>query len=151
MIFLPDLDCVGRGVMISETSESSFSSSSSRLRLMPRLLDAPALLPLGLPPLLPRVPPRPRPRPRPEPRVEGTGVLVMRDASPVSGVSTLILGFLVVPRALLAPALTPLMDLLGGVVYCCGATSMGAGAGNCDTSGGRGLTIGGGIGMGTLS
>ncbi len=62
-IFLPDLDCVGKGMNVSLASVSSLSPSSSSslfllkplLRLLPT--DAPALLPLGLPP------PKPLPLP----------------------------------------------------------------------------------------
>lgn len=127
VILRPDLDCVGSGVMISETSESSFSSSSSRLRLAPRPQEAPARLPLGRPPRLTR-PPRPRPRPDPLPP---DGVPVRTDVSPSSGVSTLILGFLL-PRVLVVPRLTPLIDLLGGVLYPV-VISIGVGAG-CSTA-----------------
>ena len=107
--------------MISETSESSFSSSSSRFRFTPRLLEIPARLPLGLPPRLTLAP---RARPRADPR-PSTGVLMTEGVSPLSGGSTFTLGVLP-PRPRRAPLLTPLIGLVGGVTYCGGVSIRGA-------------------------
>lgn len=132
IIFRPERVWVGSGVMISETSESSLSFSSespSRLRLVPRALDAPARLPRGRPPRLTR-PVAAAPRARP-PRVVDPfvgGVAVMRDASAGLGVSTLILGFRPPPLPRAVPRLTPLMGRLGGVRFS-GGGSIWGGAG----------------------